>query len=154
MATVSAVNGSSQFPKSQNSVLPWGLGRGDKGKDIHLHLSVVLELGEMLSQQPCRIIGIVVAFLKDNFLVETKGQGDKRIDMRGHMNGKRFMGQCKAWKKRKIGTLSNEPWPMIGVVVGLSKDTFTSSAVKAVEELGIIITDSDHLYDDLSVVAG
>ncbi|CAG8697074.1 10586_t:CDS:2, partial [Funneliformis caledonium] len=134
------------------------------------------------------------------------GKGDKGIDMRGRMHGEKFAGQCKAWRKNKIGpavirdmigalanepwftigvvkagiiitdsdhlyddlsvvagpvviremigALANEPWFTIGVVVGLSKDTFTSGAVKAAEEAGILITDSDHLYDDLSIVAG
>ncbi|CAG8603048.1 15653_t:CDS:2 [Funneliformis mosseae] len=94
---------------------------------------------------------------------QIRGRGDKGIDMRGRIHGEKFAGQCKAWRKNKIGpavirdmigALANEPWFTIGVVVGLSKDTFTSGAVKAAEKAGIIITDSDHLYDDLSVVAG
>ncbi|CAG8768087.1 2703_t:CDS:2, partial [Funneliformis caledonium] len=82
------------------------------------------------------------------------GKGDKGIDMRGRMKGQPFAGQCKAWKARKIGpaviremigALANEPRGTIGVVVGLTRDSFTSGAVKAAEQAGILITDSDHL---------
>ncbi|CAG8661024.1 5325_t:CDS:2, partial [Funneliformis caledonium] len=94
--------------------------------------------------------------------IPNSGRGNKGINMRGRMHGEFFAGKCKAWKNNKIGSaviremigaLAAEPWLTIGVVVGLSKNSFTSGAVKAAEKSGIIITDSDHLYDDLSVVA-
>ncbi|CAG8721871.1 8524_t:CDS:2 [Funneliformis caledonium] len=83
-----------------------------------------------------------------------QGRGDQEIDMRGRMKGEKFAGQCKAWKKKKIGptviremigALASEPRETFGVVVGLTRDSFTSGAVKAAEKAGILITDSDHL---------
>ncbi|CAG8730201.1 9200_t:CDS:1, partial [Funneliformis mosseae] len=55
--------------------------------------------------------------------------------------------------REMVGALANEPRGTIGVVVGLTRDSFTSGAVKAAEQAGILITDSDHLFDDLSAVA-
>ncbi|CAG8496512.1 7542_t:CDS:2 [Funneliformis caledonium] len=66
----------------------------------------------------------------------TGGRGDKGIDMRGRIHGENFVGQCKAWRKNKIDDRRGG---------GLTKDSFTSDAVKAAEKAGIIITDSDHL---------
>ncbi|CAG8726396.1 3006_t:CDS:2 [Funneliformis caledonium] len=80
-----------------------------------------------------------------------RGSGDRYA--RAH-KGRKICRQCKAWKKKKIGpaviremigALANEPRQTIGVVVGLTKDSFTNDAVKAAEKAGIITTDSNHL---------